>query len=129
MNLPYIRGALAGEKQNFERRIPLPGGEVREAIATYTPDIVDGVVRGFSVQVTDVTVLRAREAALQRTVQERDEALLEIRTLRGLLPICASCRIFAIRRANGIRSKRMFRNAQTSASRTGCARRDAQVLS
>jgi PAS domain S-box-containing protein len=91
-NLPYILAALRGEKQVFERQIPLPGGEIRESIATYTPDIVDGVVRGFSVHVADVTILRAREAALERALRERDDALADVRTLRGLLPICASCK-------------------------------------
>ncbi len=69
-NLPYIRGALAGTKQVFERRIPLPNGEIRESIATYTPDIVDGVVLGFSVHVADVTRLRRREATLSELIRE-----------------------------------------------------------
>ncbi len=91
-NLPYILAALRGEKQVFERQIPLPGGELRESIATYTPDIVDGVVRGFSVHVADVTILREREAALERAIRERDGALADVQTLRGLLPICARCK-------------------------------------
>lgn len=91
-NLPYILGVLRGEKQVFERQIPLPGGGVRESIATYTPDIVDGAVRGFSVHVADVTLLREREAALERVIEERDAAFSELRILRGLLPICASCK-------------------------------------
>ena len=69
-NLPYIQGALAGEPQVFERQIPLPGGGTRDSVATYTPDIVDGVVRGFSVHVADVTRLRQREAALGQTIRE-----------------------------------------------------------
>ena len=56
-----IRGALAGGRQVFERQIPLPTGEIRETIATYTPDVSDGVVRGFSVLVADVIHLRRRE--------------------------------------------------------------------
>jgi len=69
-NLPYIQGALAGKPQVFERLIPLPGGGTRDSVATYTPDIVDGVVRGFSVHVADVTRLRLREAALGQTIRE-----------------------------------------------------------
>lgn len=99
-NLPYILAALNGETQVFERQIPLPGGGVRESIATYTPDIVDGVVRGMSVHVADVTILRQREAALERALRERDEALAEVRMLRGLLPICAHCK--SIRNAGGV---------------------------
>jgi PAS domain S-box-containing protein len=91
-NHPYILGALRGERQVFERRIPLPTGGFRDSIATYTPDIVDGVTLGFWVHVADVTILREREAALERVLRERDEALAEVRTLRGLLPICSSCK-------------------------------------
>lgn len=91
-NLPYILGALKGEIQIFERPIVLPNGEVREAIATYTPDVWGGVVRGFWVHVADVTPLKEREAALERALRERDEALAELQTLRGLLSICASCK-------------------------------------
>lgn len=69
-NLPYIRGALAGAKQVFERRIPLPGGKIRECIATYVPDMADGAARGFSVHVADVTVLRQREDYLARAILE-----------------------------------------------------------
>ncbi len=91
-NLPYILGALRGERQVFERQIKLPNGQVRESIATYIPDVVNGVVQGFWVHVADVTVLREREAALERALAERDAALAEIKTLRGLLPICAGCK-------------------------------------
>jgi PAS domain S-box-containing protein len=92
LNLPHALAALRGEKQVFERRSLLPDGRYRHGIATYTPDIVDGVVRGFSVHVADVTVLRDREAALEQAMRDRDAALAEARTLRGLLPICAFCK-------------------------------------
>lgn len=92
LNLPYIQGALRGEPQQFERHIPLPQGGAKDSIATYTPDIEDGVVRGFWVHVADVTPLRMREAQLERAISERDEALAEVNTLRGLLPICAACK-------------------------------------
>jgi PAS domain S-box-containing protein len=69
-NLPYIRGALAGDLQVFERQIPLPGGGFRDSVATYTPDIVNGAVRGFSVHVADVTSLRQREGELALAIRE-----------------------------------------------------------
>lgn len=69
-NLPYIRGALAGRPQIFERRIPHPDGQARDSIATYTPEIVDGRVVGFAVHVADVSELRQREAALAQTIRE-----------------------------------------------------------
>ncbi len=92
LNLPYIQGVLRGEPQQFERNIPLPQGGAKDSIATYTPDIEDGVVRGFWAHVADVTPLRMREAQLQRAIIERDEAQAEVHTLRGLLPICAACK-------------------------------------
>jgi len=85
LNLPYIQGALAGETQVFERTVPQPDGGARESLATYTPDVQGGVVRGFFVQVADVTGLKALERSLEA-------ALREVRTLRGLLPICAHCK-------------------------------------
>ena len=59
MNLPYIKCALAGRHQIFERTIPLPGGGVRYSLANYYPDIVDGEVKGFYVHVADITPLKA----------------------------------------------------------------------
>ncbi len=74
LNKPYITQALQGKPQEFERRIPLPDGGFRESLATYTPDIVDGVVRGFVAHVTDVTGLKER---LHR-LREADEHTRQI---------------------------------------------------
>ncbi len=65
MNQRYIDGALGGKTQSFERQLTLASGVVRDSLATYTPDIVDGVVRGFVAHVTDVTESRALLRALQ----------------------------------------------------------------
>ncbi|TPG29495.1 PAS domain S-box protein [Mycolicibacterium hodleri] len=67
LNLPYILKALAGEEQLFERTLIDSAGMTRYTQASYVPDIVDGEVRGFYVQVTDVTARVEAE-------QERDEA-------------------------------------------------------
>jgi diguanylate cyclase (GGDEF)-like protein/PAS domain S-box-containing protein len=69
-NLPYITGALSGQSQLFEQQIPLRGGGLQESIATYTPDMADGVVRGFFVHVADVTPLKAMERELQSALQK-----------------------------------------------------------
>jgi PAS domain S-box-containing protein len=98
-NLPYIRKALGGEVQQFERQITMPSGEVGETVATYTPEFVDGKVSGFGVVVTDVTLLRQREASLHKAIEDRNNALSDVRTLEGLLPICAGCK--SIRDENG----------------------------
>jgi signal transduction histidine kinase len=48
---------LRGEAQVFERLIPRPDGSIRIGLAHYVPDIVDGVVRGFCVEVIDAKTL------------------------------------------------------------------------
>lgn len=55
MNLPYVRGALAGCEQRFERTMVDVRGRVRRTHATYVPDRVDGVTVGFFALVTDIT--------------------------------------------------------------------------
>ena len=49
LNLPYVLGVLAGQKQLFERQIRLPEGGLRETIASYTPYVVNGIVRGLPI--------------------------------------------------------------------------------
>ncbi len=67
LNRPYIAGALSGGLQSFEREIPDPqGGPPRHSAALYVPDVVDGVVRGFSVLVTDVTRRKRSEDEVRR---------------------------------------------------------------
>ena len=66
MNEPYMRAALAGERQVFERIVPGPDGVQRHSLAEYIPDIVQGSVRGFLVLVTEVTQLKQTQAALRR---------------------------------------------------------------
>ena len=72
-NLPYILGALGGEKQVFEREIPTPTGELRHSLATYTPDIVDGKVQGFFVLVADVTPLKMLEIELKAATAKAEK--------------------------------------------------------
>lgn len=79
-NLPHIRGALAGECQEFERSIITPDGRRRHTHVVYMPDVIDGAVVGFSAQVTDVTAAHARETALHRTtdILDRTGALAKV---------------------------------------------------
>ena len=92
LNLPYIRRVLRGEPQVFERTIPGPDGLVRESLATYTPDVVDGLVKGFFVHVADVTAMKRLEREHEGAIRRLEGALSEVRTLRGLLPICMHCK-------------------------------------
>jgi len=67
LNEAYVIGVLAGREQVFERIVPGPTGEQRHSLATYVPDIVDGVVVGFLVQVAETTPLKVVERQLRIT--------------------------------------------------------------
>ena len=75
-NLPYIQKALEGEKQIFEREIPLPNGGSRHSIATYIPDVSDGMVRGFFVHVADVTPIKLLENMLRENEKTKKREVL-----------------------------------------------------
>lgn len=85
LNEPYIRGALGGEEQVFERIVPGPDGVERHSLAHYIPDVVDGEVRGFMVLVTEVTQLKQTQAALKREQALREEVEARARELDALL--------------------------------------------
>ena len=76
LNRPYIEAALRGEPQEFEREIPDPfGGPPRHSLASYIPDVVDGVVRGFFVLVTDISAIKRAERALRDSEERFARAL------------------------------------------------------
>jgi PAS domain S-box-containing protein len=92
LNLPFIEEALRGHPQSFEREIPDPkGGPPRYSQADYLPDIQDGVVRGFYVLVSDISQRKTMEDDLRFARNVAEEALSQVKTLKGLLPICAWC--------------------------------------
>lgn len=70
-NEPFVRGAMRGESQTFERRLIKPSGEIRYTLARYVPD-VDGAgqVRGMYVLVSDVSDLKLAEERLQHANAE-----------------------------------------------------------
>ncbi|WP_020648666.1 PAS domain S-box protein [Solimonas variicoloris] len=65
-NEPYVRAALAGEVQRFERTLVRSDGSVGYTWAHYIPDVDGDHVRGFYVLVTDVTELKKAQLALER---------------------------------------------------------------
>lgn len=56
------------------------------------PYVVDGKVAGFIGVARDITLRKNLETEQQKLIAELQDALARIRTLRGLLPICASCK-------------------------------------
>ncbi|MDB5279240.1 MAG: domain S-box protein [Ferruginibacter sp.] len=77
-NLPYIHAVLLGQKQLFEREIPLPDGSgVRHSLATYIPDIDSGEVIGFFVHVADVTSLKELEKKINTAKRDTLQMIIE----------------------------------------------------
>jgi len=78
-NEPFIRAAMKGERQAFERTLVKPSGDVGHTWAQYIPDVDDaGGVKGMYVLVTDVTALQQAQedlkAANELLRQARDQA-------------------------------------------------------
>jgi len=78
LNEPHIRAALRGERRSVEVVAPGPDGVQRHGLVHYMPDIEDGRIQGFVVQVTDVTSLKESKVALGAEAAEREQ-------LNGLL--------------------------------------------
>jgi len=72
--VPYVKGALAGQSQQFEGELRTPAGELRYTQSSYVPDLVDGEVRGIFVLVTDITERRRIEEEVARSRTRLTEA-------------------------------------------------------
>ncbi len=86
MNLPYIRKALAGEPQSFERELTRRNGQdIRHAAINYLPKVSDGSTDGFYVIVHDVTeVIEARRRAQFEEIREQQVRMDRLASL-GLM--------------------------------------------
>jgi diguanylate cyclase (GGDEF)-like protein/PAS domain S-box-containing protein len=68
--LPFVEGVLRGESQKFERTLaPLQGERVRHSLTELTPHLVDAEVRGFTVHISDTTLLKSPYEELEGTTK------------------------------------------------------------
>ncbi|MES2398807.1 MAG: PAS domain-containing protein [Pseudomonadota bacterium] len=84
LNEPFIRAALRGEPQHFQRRIE-HGGVARHGLASYLPHVVNGKVMGFVAEVNDVTELHEAHRALQDEMVQRNVARDRLRVSEAAL--------------------------------------------
>lgn len=79
--------------QVYESKVKKSEGRVMNVIfhkATFLN--MNGDLNGMIGVILNITELRAAEAEKEKTIAELEEALGEVKTLSGLLPICASCK-------------------------------------
>ncbi len=73
-SLPYIQGALRGERQTFEREMTDAQGRTHTGQVNYVPDIQDGKVLGFYALIFDISTLRAAERAQAAAREAAEQA-------------------------------------------------------
>ena len=97
----HTNAAMCGERQEpYEAEFWHKNGSRIRLRVTEVPVFDDnGKVEGIEGIVQDITQLKKAEAEREEIIQKLEKALLEVRTLSGLLPICARCK--KIRDENG----------------------------
>ncbi|HJW23407.1 MAG TPA: diguanylate cyclase [Rhodocyclaceae bacterium] len=75
-NEPYIRAALTGERQQFERTLVKADGSIGYTWAHYIPDQDGDRVRGFFVLVSDITELKRAQISLAES-ESKLKAIIE----------------------------------------------------
>ncbi|MBZ0220503.1 MAG: PAS domain-containing protein [Candidatus Methylomirabilis sp.] len=93
---PLVRAcleeALKGVRYEVEFRIISGLGRMKYLHGIGEPDIRDGKTVAVTGTVQDITEKKELENEQKRLIRELQEALGKIKTLSGLLPICASCK-------------------------------------
>ena len=93
-----MQEAQRGKQKNFTFRHKLASGEIKDVEVFSGPISRDGEEMLFSI-IHDISERRTHEREREQLIVKLEQALAEIKTLRGILPICASCK--KIRDAEG----------------------------
>jgi PAS domain S-box-containing protein len=94
-DLAYVRQLLAGEVRYYhmEKRYFHKNGDVVWILLSVAlVHDKDGRPSYFVAQIQDITARKRAEAERESLIRQLQEALASVKTLRGLLPICAWCR-------------------------------------
>ncbi len=81
-----------GSYQNFVGKVKIRSGQLIDAEVNSSAIIVDGKVAGSRDIMRDITERKKAEAERERLIEELRVALNKVKTLSGLLPICACCK-------------------------------------
>ena len=73
LNEPFMKAALRGEYQQFERELNTPEGKPTVVWAQYIPHKVDGQVLGFFVLATDISALKQAQSQLRLQARELED--------------------------------------------------------
>lgn len=89
-----IAEALSGKRSRFEGEyLTVTGNVLTQMSANFSPAIdSDGSVSGVIGIFEDITERKLVEKDRERLIRELKDALSKIKTLSGLIPICASCK-------------------------------------
>ena len=90
----YTKAALRGEKQEpYEAEYWHKNGTRVHMRVTEVPLVDDnGNMLGIEGIVQDITRLKQAEADRESAIKKLEKALSEIKTLRGILPLCSYCK-------------------------------------
>ena len=92
--VPMLERVQRGERVNhFETAQRRRDGGLVEVSLTISPvQTKDGEMVGISITARDVSERKRQEAERERLIRELRAAMAEVKTLSGLLPICAQCK-------------------------------------
>jgi PAS domain S-box-containing protein len=78
------------EENTFQFKHRLASGEIRDVEVVSTPISLGNKKVLYSI-IKDITERNAREAERELLISELEKALIEIKTLKGIIPVCAGC--------------------------------------
>ncbi len=88
----HIEKVLSGEHVEFEISLPFKDGITRCLNAIYVPYFKGKTLDGYFALIVDITDRKNAENERRKVIENLKSALDEIKILRGILPICASCK-------------------------------------